>query len=284
MSVATLARYGRTFRLAGRLLPRETLLDAAELYAFCRTVDDLADEAADPSEARAALAELRQALVAGDREHPGGARFLALCDRTGIDLDAAITLIDTVVSDIGPVRLADEAALLRYAYGVAGTVGQMMSVVLGADDARAEPYAIDLGTAMQLTNIARDVVEDAARDRVYLPATWLPAGLDATALPRAAEPAFAAIDRVLETADGLYRRAELGYRYLPARVRPAIRVAGRLYEEIGRRILRRGPAHLSSGRCVVPMSRKLVLVATCLGGRADVSSRGAADALRGRHA
>ena len=284
MSVATLARYGRSFRLAGRLLPRATLLDAADLYAFCRTVDDLADEATDASAARAALADIRRAIELEDRGHGAAARMLALRDRTGVGLTAATTLIDTVVDDIGSVRVAHEAALLQYAFGVAGTVGQMMCVVLGADDARAEPYAVDLGMAMQLTNIARDVVEDAARDRLYLPATWLPADLDPSDISNAAGPAFTAVTRVLETADGLYRRAELGYRYLPARVRPAIRVAGRLYEEIGHRIMRRGPAHLASARCVVPVSRKLVLVATCLGAPSGGARRGAANSLQDRTA
>ncbi len=276
MSVAVLARYGRSFRLAGRLLPGATLADAAELYAFCRTVDDLADEAADPADARAALGGIRRAILTGDRRRPDAVRFLALQDRTGVSAHAAVALIDTVLHDIGPVRVPDEAALLRYAYGVAGTVGLMMCAVLDARDPGAEAHAIDLGMAMQLTNIARDVAEDAAQDRIYLPAAWLPPGTRPEGMAGLAEPVFAAVQRMLARADQLYRSAELGYRYLPARVRPAIRTAARLYEEIGLRILRRGPCYLHDGRCVVPMPRKLRLLARCLRERSRAGPHDAA--------
>ncbi len=266
-AVSVLARHGRSFRLAGRLLPGPTLGLAAELYAFCRAVDDLADEAPDPVAARGELLALRRALLSDDRGHPLAGRLLALHRSHGVSPQAAVALVDTVLLDLGPVRLATEAELLRYAYGVAGTVGLMMCAVLDARSAQAAPHAIDLGIAMQLTNIARDVTEDAARGRVYLPAAWLPAGLTLADMAVAPEPVFAAVRKVLEQAGRRYRSAELGYRHLPARVRPAIRAAARLYEEIGRRILRRGPDYLLAGRCVVPMPHKLALLAGCFAAR-----------------
>ena len=267
MSIATLAHHGRSFRLAGRLLPGATLVDAAGLYAFCRTVDDLADETIDPVVAHAALRSVRKAILAGDWRHTEAARFLALQDRTGVSTPAAIRLIDTVLDDTGAVRIADEAALLKYAYGAAGTVGLLMCAVLDARNPWAEAHAIDLGIAMQLTNIARDVMEDAARDRIYLPAAWLPPGMQPADIPDAAGPVFAVVQQVLARADRSYRSAELGYRYLPRRVRPAIRAAARLYEEIGLRVLRHGPGYLKDGRCVVSMPRKLLVLAKCLGER-----------------
>lgn len=268
-AVAVLARHGRSFRLAGRLLPRAVLHEAAELYAFCRAVDDLADEAADPHAAREALFALRRALLEGDTRHPLAGGFLASRAGTEDGVFAALALIDTVLLDLGPVRVTDEAGLLRYAYGVAGTVGLMMCTVLGARTPAAEPHAIDLGIAMQLTNIARDVAEDAARDRLYLPAAWLPPGFGPGDLARAPDAAFAAVERVLARADRHYRSAELGLCHLPPRVRPAIRAAGRLYEAIGPRVLRRGPAGLLTGRSTVPTPRKLLLAAGCLFGRAQ---------------
>ena len=263
-ALALLARCGRSFRLAGRLLPAATLADAAELYAFCRGVDDLADESADPSSARAELLLLRAAVMEGDDKYPPAAPFLALQRRCGLDSDAAVALIDTVLSDLGPVRVADEMALLRYAHGAAGTVGLMMCPILNVRAATATTHATDLGIAMQLTNIARDVAEDAMRDRLYLPATWLPAGLDVTRLHEASDGVFSAVRQLLALADQRYRSAELGYRDLPARMRPAIRAAARIYEEIGLRILRHGPAYLGAGRCVVPLPRKLLLLAGSL--------------------
>jgi phytoene synthase len=268
--LAVLAHHGRSFRLAGRLLPRAVLADAAELYAFCRAVDDLADESSDQAAARDSLGLLRQALLAGQ----GGTRladgFAALHARTGADPQAAALLVGTVLQDLDPVRMADEAALLRYAYGAAGTVGLMMCAVLGVDDPDARlaavPHAIDLGVAMQLTNVARDVAEDAARDRLYLPASWLPAGFGPADVPGAPAPVFAAVQRLLALADRRYRSGGLGLRHLPPRVRPAIRAAARLYEEIGVEVLRRGPGYLHSGRCVVPGRRRMALLAAALVG------------------
>ena len=277
-ALAILARCGHSFRLAGRLLPAATLADAAELYAFCRGVDDLADESADPSFARAELLLLRAAVVDGDDKYPPAAPFIALQRRSGLDSNAAVALIDTVLSDLGPVRVADEMALLRYAHGAAGTVGVMMCPILNVRAAIATTHAADLGIAMQLTNIARDVTEDAMRDRLYLPATWLPAGLDVARLHEASDEVFSAVRQLLALADQRYRSAELGYRDLPVRMRPAIRAAGRIYEEIGLRILRLGPAYLGAGRCVVPLPRKLLLLA---GSLIATPTRSVPDPVRG---
>jgi phytoene synthase len=264
VSVAVLARCGRSFRLAGRLLPGDTLVEAARLYAFCRAVDDLADEATDMAAARAELLALRQAICDGDRTHVAAQPFLLLQARHGLSVRSAVTLIDTVTQDLAPVRLADEAALMGYAYGAAGTVGEMMCALLGVSTAQALPYAIDLGMAMQLTNIARDVIEDAGRGRIYLPATWLPDDVTPGTLPDCADAVFPAVRRLLEHAERRYRNGARGFAHLPPRVRPAIQAAAWLYEEIGVRILRQGPAYLSAGRCVVPTSRKLVLLVSCL--------------------
>ena len=264
MSVAVLARCGRSFRLAGRLLPGDTLQDAAALYAFCRLVDDLADESNDPVAAGIELEALRRAVITGDQTHRLAQPFLALQTSHGLAATSAATLIDTVMRDLQPVQLADEAALLDYAYGAAGTVGEMMCAILGVRTAQALPHAIDLGMAMQLTNIARDVMEDAGRGRIYLPASWLPDDMTAANLGARAEAVFPAVRRVLDCADARYRSGGRGVAHLPPRVRPAIRAASRLYEEIGLRILRQGPAYLSAGRCVVPRGRKLVLLASCL--------------------
>ncbi len=255
-AIRALARHGRTFRLAGTLLSRADLDAAAELYVVCRAVDDLADEAPDPAAARAALLALRAEVGQGRRASPLAARFAALgaCPR------ATAAFLDTILGDLDPVRIADEAALVRYAYGAAGTVGVLMCGVLGVRDPAAEPHAVDLGIAMQLTNIARDVVEDAARDRLYLPATWLPPGFAPGDVARDHGSAFLAVRRLLALADQRYRSAARGYRHLPPRARLAIRVAGRLYEEIGLRILRAGPGYLNGGRCIVPMPRKLALL------------------------
>jgi len=261
-----MARRGRSFRLAGWLLPDRDLLAAAELYAFCRMVDDLADEAPDPVLARTELERLRAAIMEPEAaEFPAAVAFLEL----GVPTDAAALLIDTVLSDIGAVRIATEAELLRYAHGAAGTVGMMMSALLGASAPAARAHAIDLGIAMQLTNIARDVAEDAALDRIYLPACWLPHGTAPQDIRHDPAPVFLAVRRVLHLADAHYRRAEAGFCYLPPRARAAIRSAARLYEAIGTEILAGGTQALAAGtRCAVPQWRRLMIVAGCLWPRA----------------
>jgi len=263
-AVAILGRHARSFRLAGRLLPQADLRAAAELYAFCRAVDDIADELPDRAAARESLGLLASALRDAEARHPL-AEQLAPLVRSGLHVEPAALLVETVLQDIGLVRLADEAALLRYAHGAAGTVGIMMCDVLGVTHPAALPHAVDLGMAMQLTNIARDVAEDAARDRLYLPAECLPAGYGPADVQRTPAPAFAAVARVIARAGRHYRSAERGYRYLPVRVRPAIRTAARLYEAIGSRLLLQGPAYLATGqRCVVPRWQRLALVGWCL--------------------
>ncbi len=259
-ALATLSRHGRTFRLAGTLLPRDMLEDAAELYAFCRHVDDLADTALDARQARADLLAVRRAVLGSEEDFcPAVSGFRRLSRRHGLDPAIAARLIETMIGDLGPVRIADQAALLRYAYGAAGTVGLLMCRLLGVTTPRASPHALDLGVAMQLTNIARDVTEDAARDRIYLPADWL-AGADLAQ----ARPVFAAVSRVLSLADRYYESGERGLAYLPWRPRLAIGAAASVYREIGRRILRDGPGYLERPRCVVPQSRRLIILTRSL--------------------
>jgi 15-cis-phytoene synthase len=248
-------RNARTFWLAARLLPRQTRDDAAIVYAFCRLVDDTADEAQDVENARLALEALSNEICGLSSPRPLVACFRETAQRMRLPLESARELIAGVRSDLGPVRIADDAELVRYAYRVASTVGLMMCAVLGVRRREALPHAVDLGIAMQLTNIARDVAEDARRDRVYLPVRRLrAAGVDAESLVRGtAQPQDVArvVAQVLELADGYYRSADEGMRDLPARVRPAILVASRVYRAIGLCLRRRGCDALA-GRTVVP--------------------------------
>ena len=236
---SVLRKHGRTFHLASRLLGPRHAERAAVLYGFCRHVDDLADESADARAAMAALDGVRRALGSGQAEDPWTAALLALQAETGMSSAPANHLLDGVQSDLSPVRLADEASLVRYAYQVAGTVGVMMCAVLDVRDPRARPFAIDLGIAMQLTNIARDVGTDARMGRRYLPASWI----GDVAAAKIAEPDAAlqrdlrdATRRLLQLADRYYASGEAGLAFLPLRARLAILTAGRMYRAIGARI------------------------------------------------
>jgi len=236
---AVLRRHGRTFFVASHLLGRVHASRAATLYAFCRHVDDLADDASDAETARNALAAVSRALADRRADDHRTAAMLALQAETGMPVGPALALVAGVTSDLDRVRIADEAQLIRYAWSVAGTVGMMMCAVLDVRNARAAPFAIDLGIAMQLTNIARDVGEDARLGRRYLPATWVgDLAPSAIAAPDATlrTSLQAATRRLLELAERYYASGEAGLGFLPVRARVGILAAARMYRAIGERI------------------------------------------------
>ena len=156
---------------------------------------------------------------------------------------------------------------------VAGSVGAMMAVLMGVRDAAALARATDLGVAMQLTNIARDVGEDARAGRVYLPLAWLAeAGLDADrflAAPRHDAALASVVGRLVAAADTLYARADAGIAALPRDCRPAIRAARLIYAEIGREVVRAGCDSVTR-RAVVSKRRKLALAAQAAGALASL--------------
>ena len=166
---ASLARNGKSFNWAAKLFKRHDADRIAQLYAFCRYADDLADNL-DEASAKRQLENLAFDLRRGHSRIPIVANLLELLDGQEIALESARYLVASLMADTGKVRIQHHNDLIRYAYGVAGTVGIMVCKVVGARDPSALPFAIDLGIGMQMTNIARDVVEDARRDRIYLPA------------------------------------------------------------------------------------------------------------------
>jgi phytoene synthase len=268
-----LAFRARSFRWASAFLSQAERRRVAALYAFCRAVDDLADTEPNTAEARKELDALLAALCAepdGESQWPEGHLwFRTLCLECGIDFRVVRELLAGMASDLGTVRLQSDHELLRYCYRVAGTVGLMMCAVLGVRDPRAWRHAIDLGIAMQLTNICRDVLEDAQASRVYLPADRLVAYgaapedlVDGRADPEAVS---LVVTDLLSLAEGYYRSGDAGMRFLSPRARWAILVASRLYRGIGRRLRSRlrGNAHL--GRVVVPWIAKLGLVVSATG-------------------
>lgn len=196
---------------------------------------------------------------------PADRAFAVVVARHGIPRALPEALLEGLAWDAeaGSRRYEDLPALEAYAARVAGSVGCMMAVLMGAQDRDALARACDLGVAMQLTNIARDVGEDARAGRLYLPLAWLrEAGIDPEAwMARPVfDPAVAAVvRRLLLAADGLYRRAGAGIAALPARCRPGIRAAGLFYAGIGREVEGQGFDSVN-GRARVPASRKAALV------------------------
>ena len=236
----TLKRHGKSFHFAGKFLPKQSFGRCARLYQFCRFLDDLSDECDDPKLAAQQLGQIENDLLQADRRHPAVADFLDLAHECDLDLDPAVELVRGVRGDLTGVAFDREAELKQYAYRVAGTVGLMMSGVLGAKSPSAFRHAIDLGVAMQLTNIARDVSEDAKNGRRYLPADFFGKTPSIETLAAGHTETCEDIRRVvrwlLEEADRYYHSGIAGLAYLPLRARLGILVAARLYQSIGSEI------------------------------------------------
>jgi phytoene synthase len=265
-ALQVLADGSKSFSFAGWFLPADRRADAALLYAFCRHVDDVADDTADGAVALAGLASLEAQLRGQRTATPFMASVIDLFARCEMSVAPAIELIEGVRSDLSEVRVADDKELLTYCYRVAGTVGLMMCGVLGVREEVATPFAIDLGVAMQLTNICRDVAEDARLGRVYLPATRLRAlGVEPTpdGLARSREAVGQVVHDLLLLADRHYASAADGMRFIPWRARLAIRIASGVYRGIGVRLLRLGCDPLA-GRTVVPIHEKLLWAGAAL--------------------
>ena len=263
---ATLARQGRSFHWARRLLGATHADRATRLYAFCRRLDDLVDEAASPEEARVALAAADRAIAIGRSDDPVLSDGLALMRECGIEPGIVRELIAGMASDAETVRMADEAELLRYCYRAAGTVGLMMCRVLDAPEPAAAAHAVDLGIAMQLTNLCRDVAADARMGRRYLPASLVgDIAPDALIEPSPAlQPTLrAAVARLLTLAETYYASGEAGLPFLPVRARAGILVAGRVYRAIGHRLTACEHAYWE-GRAFVPDWRKATITLTAL--------------------
>ena len=253
-----LGRHGRSFHLAARFLPAQKRDPATCLYAFCRELDDLADGSENPDAATAELLTLRGALHRSDRAACRIYRSLGLIDDRPAD-----ALLEALAKDTGPRRIHSKDELVRYAHGVAGTVGLMMAEILGSTHPEARPHALDLGIAMQLINIARDVREDARLSRVYLPQEWLPQGATAETLANDPLPAWPAVLRSIRLAEEYFVSGFIGLQYLPKESRRGIWLAGRVYREIGQEMLRFGPSGILS-RTVVPKWRRFALAFLCL--------------------
>lgn len=251
----------RSFHLASYLLPRPLRDAASGLYAFCREADDAIDEGTEPL---AALAQLRQRLDVLYRRNakPGEVVdrvFAAVVARHDLPRALPEALLEGFSWDAQARSYEDLDDVIDYAVRVAGSVGVMMAVLMGRREPEVLARAADLGVAMQLTNIARDVGADARAGRLYLPRNWLreaaidPAGF--LAEPIYSEALGAVVKRLLSVAETLYRRADRGIPHLPARARPAMYAARLLYAAIGDEVARRGYDSVAS-RSVVPAAAK----------------------------
>jgi phytoene synthase len=255
-----ISKAGKTFYFATLWLEKRVRFDAALAYDFCRTVDDIADGALSNTERDAQLREIAVAVTDADPTHKLVKPLIPLLARYPEIQAPLAALVEACRTDTASLRIHDEEDLERYAFGVAGNVGLIMYPILGGRADAGRSFAADLGIAMQYTNIARDILEDLGRDRVYIPSSWIEDAnirelLEGTSSKE--RTVVLAVDRLLARADERYARGLSGIMYLAQENRFAIQVAARCYAAIGERVIRDG--QLARERAIVPLARKVVL-------------------------
>ena len=219
-----LSIYAKSFNWSGFFLPKKIYYKCSVLYDFCRTIDNIADQNKDLEIKKKELGEFRKKFEQKNKDDGVIKNMWDLMNEKNISKKIVEDLFDGINSDLKKeVKIETEKELLIYSYRVAGTVGLMMAKIFGVKKKESLQRAIDLGIAMQLTNIARDVVEDEKKNRVYL--------------IKSSNDAFKNIKNIILKADSFYESSFEGIKDIPLNSRFSIIVARRVYRQIGKKIL-----------------------------------------------
>ena len=229
----SLEKHGKSFYWASFFLPNKNKDAASELYSICRYFDDLADEA--PTDQSEKLkSEFEQ--ICNNVDHPINKFFRS----NDIPIQILGDLIQGLIQDQKLVRIQTEEDLIEYSYQVAGTVGLMMQPLILVKNKNANKHAVDLGIAMQLTNIARDIYEDAIMNRVYLPKEWLKEisieHLKRDSTEEIQTQMSAILRKLIDLSEIYYQNGFSGMKYIPIKTRLAIFFAAKIYRAIGMKI------------------------------------------------
>ena len=217
-----LSKYAKSFNWAGFFLPKKTYSKCSNLYDFCRTLDNIADDEGETGIKLRRFLNFKDNFNIKEFQNPVIKNMWELMDEYKISKNIVYDLFDGVESDIqNKVKLNSKKELLIYSYRVAGTVGLMMAKILNVTSLNSLKSAIDLGIAMQLTNISRDVVEDSKNKRFYI------------------KQDFETIKETLATADLFYESSFSSIKDIPLSLRFSILVARRVYRQIGRNIIKK---------------------------------------------
>lgn len=232
-----------SFHAASRLLPNRVRDPALALYAFCRLTDDSVDLTDEKTAAVLSLGERLELIYRGTpRNAPADRAFAAVVEQFEMPRTLPEALLEGMAWDAMERRYPTLSGVYSYSARVAAAVGAMMTVLMGVRCPYALARACDMGVAMQLTNIARDVGEDARAGRLYLPLDWFEAaGLDPEAFladPKPTREIRRMVKRLVADADRLYFRAEAGLAELPLSCRPGMYAARYIYAGIGAEVAR----------------------------------------------
>ena len=238
-----LSIYAKSFNWAGFFLPKKTYSECSNLYDFCRTLDDIADAESKADIKLRRFLNFKNNFKNHEFQNSIIKNMWLLIDKYNISTKVVYDLFDGVESDIqNEVKLNSRKELLIYSYRVAGTVGLMMAKILNVTNSNSLKSAIDLGIAMQLTNISRDVIEDAKNKRFYI------------------KHNFETIRETLAIADLFYDSSFSSIKDIPLNLRFSILVARRVYRQIGRNIIKKQTIqnYNKSGKIFVAYSGKIL--------------------------
>ena len=242
-----LSIYAKSFNWSGFFLPKKIYSKCSKLYDFCRTIDNIADQNADLEIKKKELKKFKIKFEEKNQQDSVIKNMWNLMNDSNISKKIVDDLFDGIESDLKKeVRIKTEKELLVYSYRVAGTVGLMMAKIFGIKKKESLQRAIDLGIAMQLTNIARDVVEDNNKNRIYL--------------IKSSEDTFLDIKKIIYKADSFYDSSFVGIKDIPLNCRFSIIVARRVYREIGKKILQKKDigSYRKAGKIYVSNFEKII--------------------------
>ena len=234
-STKTLKKEGKSFYWASLFLPQNSKKNAGILYSICRYFDDIADKNSEDK------TTYLKTLINEIRNNQNNKVNLFL-QKNKINNLILIDLIEGLILDQKQIKIQNKEELIKYSYHVAGTVGLMMSKIIGVKHEKAAQSAIDLGIAMQLTNIARDVYEDSKMKRIYIPANWIPNislknlnSFNDISLEKD-ERISNAILKLISLSEKFYENGFAGLKYIPLSTRLGIYIAANVYKGIGTKI------------------------------------------------
>ena len=237
-----LKKHAKSFYWASFFLSKDTVKKSISLYNFCRTLDDIADNVSDLKNKKENFAKFKKEFLSKNSKNPIINEMKSIIKSENISEKIVLDLFDGIEMDLDEnVIINSKKDLLIYSYRVAGTVGLMMSKIFKVEDKEALRGAIDLGVAMQLTNIARDVIEDRKNKRHYI------------------ELKFSSIKKIIEESEVFYQKSFNSISKIPIRSRFSVIVARRVYKKIGDFILKKGNLenYNQAGKIYVPIISKI---------------------------
>ena len=243
MKTDLLKRHAKSFYWASYFLATKIYTKSCMLYNFCRSLDDIVDKKSELEKKKADFINFKNKFFERDTDNETIKDMWTLILNEKISLNVVKDLFDGVETDLSEkVKFKSKSELITYSYRVAGTVGLMMAKIFKIKSKKALLGAINLGIAMQLTNIARDVVEDELMSRKYINGD------------------FSSITETLSNADIFYRKSYFSIKEIPVRSRFSILVARRLYQKIGNYILKKKNKenYIKAGKIYVPLYRKIL--------------------------